>query len=146
MCYTFHLRKINNASSTVFRATEVRNDSLHSDIRTPPTKTNTRRKDNRRLISQNPNRCSSIKSVPGIKRIQLNQLGWIPGRQHEFVCVNNPDVENKDNLCNSLMSSYEPLIRHINHTDSGTREESCNLEFGDDFYIQNKNRGSCKKI
>lgn len=37
--------------------------------------------------------------------------------KYESICVNNPDVGNKDDLCNSLMSSYEPLIKHINHQE-----------------------------
>lgn len=97
--YTAHLRKVNDASTTVFQVPEVRNASIRSDIRTAQTKSN------RDSLSQKPNKMLTHQTQPGIKRIEHSQLGRIPGRQYKFVCVNNPDAENKDNLCNSLMSS-----------------------------------------
>lgn len=86
---------MNDGNSTVFLVTEIRNASFPSDIRTPPTKSNKEREDNSRLTHTKAQQTLTHQTQPGIKRIQHNQLGQIPGRQYKFVCVNNPDVEIK---------------------------------------------------
>lgn len=43
--------------------------------------------------------------------------------KYEFVCVNNPEVRNKDNLCDFSMNFYKPVTKRINRGEAS--ESNC---------------------